>query len=91
MTYLAKNSIFIGLGISGVFALGAATGVVGEKTPPTIAQCDRQAEYREANFRSEAGWDLSDKDRLAYLHINVMRRECINEAKAGPRISIAGL
>jgi hypothetical protein len=86
-----KNSLIIGLGISGIFSLMATTGVVHEKTPPSIAQCDKQAEHSEAALRYEAGYELSPQQRMDYLHIGVMRRECIDEAKAGPRLTIAGL
>lgn len=86
-----KNNIFIGLGISGSFALMTASGVIHQKTPPTIAQCDKQAEYEEAAFRKEAGYYLSDQDRMKYLQIYATRRACVDEAKAGPRLTIAGL
>lgn len=86
-----KNNFFIGLGISGFFTISVATGLIGEKTPQTIAQCDKQAEHSEAVLRSEAGYDLSDQDRMRYFQIAVQRRECIDEAKAGPRLTIAGL
>lgn len=69
----------------------ATTGVVHEKTPPSIAQCDKQAEHNEAVLRSVAGYTLSDDQRMRYFQIAVERRECINDAKAGPRLTIAGL
>ena len=86
-----KNSIFIGLGISGFFTLANATGVIAEKTPPSIVQCEKHAEQSEKAFRRALGYDLSDSQRMAYLRIGIDRRECINEAKEGPRLTIAGL
>ena len=86
-----KSKFYIGLGISSIFTASVTTGLVQEKRPPSITQCEQQAEKEEAAFRSRLGYDLSNSGRLEFMHIDVMRRYCIDQAKAGPRLSIAGL
>ena len=87
-----NTNIIIGLSsVAAIFGLSAATGVVREKTPMTITQCNNQAESEEQALLTRSGYNLSEQDRREFLHIGSLRRACIDDAKAGPRLALAGL
>lgn len=91
MTLKTKDIILGSGGLAAAFALGLATGVIHEKKPMTIAQCDDVAEASYSQMRRRFGYTLTDDQRADFLQIAAYRRSCIDDARAGVRLTLAGL
>jgi len=84
-----KQSIFIGLAVSGAFAAASHFVTFKEVPPPTIAQCEAASEVAYLDYIHETQGNPTDKQRREYLGTLAQREACIDKSKAGPSLVLA--
>ncbi len=91
MAITRKNIVLASSGLATAFAFAMATGLVQEKKPMTITQCENVAETGYSQLRARFGYNLTDGQRSEFLRIAAYRRACIDDARRGVSLTLSGL